>query len=144
MTATKKPRAPTGLGVAGKALWGRLNERYSFDPREQAILDAACRQVDLVVELERVLTDDGVIVVGSKGQQRVSGLVAEVRQGRLCLAKLLGDLQLPSEEQQRAATWRSAQAKKAADSRWTRKRELDARRARIMAQELGDGAATGA
>ncbi len=124
-------------------MWRRLTGKYEFDLREEAVLEAACAQVDNIVELDKALVKAGVVVLGSQGQPRLNPVVTELRQARIALTRLLGDLQLPSDDELRAKTWRQLQAKRAADSRWTEKRRLDERRARIMAKEL-DGEATGA
>lgn len=128
MTADKaKPRTPTGLGAAGKALWRRLVVTFDFAEHELALLEVACRQADDVAALEKVIAKDGIVVPGSAGEPRLNGAVAEVRQGRLALGKLLGQLALPDEDD-RPLTAASLQARKAADARWSRKRAERERR----------------
>jgi hypothetical protein len=130
------PRAPAGLGTAGKALWRRLVDAYEFGPGELAILAVAARQADDVAALEALIADEGLIVTGSQGQPRLSAAITEVRQGRLALGRLLGQLSLP-DESDRPLTAASLQAKKAADARWSRKR---AERERREAAIYGNGA----
>lgn len=132
VSVMSRPRQPAGLGPAGKGLWRSLVDVYLLDPREVAQLSAACRQADDVALLEAELANDGVIVTGSKGQPRLSGVVAELRQGRLAVSRLLGDLALPDLDQ-KPMTARSARAKKAADFRWTRVRSLGERRGEATA-----------
>lgn len=116
-----KPRVPAGLGVEGRRLWASLASRYDFDPGELTTLAAACRQVDDVEALEAELRRTGLMVKGSRGQERLSPVVGEVRLARAAVARLLsalalpddtGDVSLPS-----PATLR---AQKAARSRWAR------------------------
>ena len=110
-------RIPTGLGKAGKALWRQITNEWELDPRELALLTAACRQTDDVALLEVALAKDGLITVGSMGQPRLNAVITELRQSRLAAAKLLVDLRLPSED---AAPMTAAQqrASKAARRRW--------------------------
>jgi len=58
----------------------------------------------------------GYLVPGSKGQDVINPSIAEARQGRLALGKLLGQLDLP--ESTRDAVMK---AQRAADARWRRK-----------------------
>lgn len=129
MPERRVPKAPTGLRAPGRALWksvhAGLAAGFELDERETAILALAARQADDVAALERVLAADGVVVEGSQGQPRLNGIVAELRQGRLAVARLLGALELPdSAEQPRSVS--SERARKAAHTRWA---EHSARRA---------------
>jgi Phage terminase, small subunit len=113
--------APKGLGNAGRALWHQivraLPDDWEFDDREQAILAVACRQRDDIGKLEKVIQARGVMSVGSAGQPVCHPAVAEVRQGRLALGRLLGQLHLPDEEgEPRTLAGKRNQA--AAETRW--------------------------
>ncbi len=127
MTSKRAPAAPQGLQKAGAALWRGIVAVYELDPRELTVLGLACRQADDVARLEAAVAAEGVVVEGSKGQPRLSQVVGEVRQSRLALARLLGELALPDAED-RPATARSARAKRAADSRWDRVARIEERR----------------
>lgn len=120
------PEVPEGLGAAGTALWCGLTDVYVFAPREVAVLTLACRQADDVAALEAALAEDGPVVVGSRGQPRLSAVVTELRQGRVALARLLGDLALPGEDDQVPRTAASERASRAAQVRWSRQRARDA------------------
>jgi hypothetical protein len=98
MVMADAPTRPRNLGKAGADLWKRITGAYVIDVYEAPLLAAACRQADDVARLEEIIASDGVIVKGSTGQPRLSGAVTEVRQGRLALAKLLGELRLPADE----------------------------------------------
>lgn len=132
MTATKrsaKPRIPAGLSEPGSDLWRRLVAKYDFTPGELPIVAAACRQADDNAALEDLIERGGMITVGSTGQPRLSAAVTEVRQGRLALAKLLGQLALPDEEDgERPKTAAQLAASKAAKERWRQDAEQRARR----------------
>ena len=135
MTEHPKPRVPAGVGSTGRALWRRLVGVYEFEEHELAVLEVAARQADDVAALEALIVDQGMTVTGSTGQSRLNPAIAEVRQGRLALGKLLGLLALP-DEFDRPATAASRTAQKAANARWSRKRQEQERRA----ARLADGA----
>jgi hypothetical protein len=128
------PRPPAGLGKAGKAVWRGITSVYQLDPRETVTLAAACRAADDIAALEGALAEGELVVAGSAGQPVLNGLVAELRQGRLALARLLGRLDLPPVEapQLTAAQERS---RRAAVSRW------EMHRGRVRKAEA-DGAAS--
>jgi hypothetical protein len=84
--AEKRPKAPTGLATAGRALWRSLCSIYVFGPREAAILTLACRQADTVADLEALIAEGGLVISGSRGQPRLTSTVTELRQSRLALA----------------------------------------------------------
>ena len=117
---------PKGLGPDGSALWARMTAAYEFGETESALLAAACRQSDDVALIEKTIAADGAIVEGSKGQPRLNAAFAEVRQGRLALAKLLGALAVPEDDVPMTAASRRARA--AARARWDRRRAEEAQR----------------
>ena len=135
MTDRTKPRVPAGVGTAGGALWRRLTGAYTFEVHELSMLEVACRQADDVAALENLIAEQGMTVAGSQGQPRLNAAVAEVRQGRLALGKLLGALALP-DEADRALTAASRQAQRAGRARWDRRSSEQQRRA----SRLADGA----
>lgn len=84
-----------------------------LDEREEAILDLAARQARDVAAAEADIAERGYLVDGSRGQQVVNPSVAEVRQGRLALGKLLGQLDLPDSAKDAVRS-----ARNAAERRW--------------------------
>ena len=68
-------RAPRGLGPAGRDLWRRVMTNFEFDPHEVPGLVLACRQLDDVANLERLVAAEGMVATGSTGQPRVSGFI---------------------------------------------------------------------
>jgi len=113
-----RPKAPAGLDRAGRSLWRRLTEELEFEPRELAVLEQACRQADAIAALDRVIKDRGIEVRGSKGQPRLNPAVAEARQARMALARLLDTLDLPAEGEDIGAPAASRRAARAARARW--------------------------
>jgi hypothetical protein len=124
-------RMPGGLEAAGQALWRSVVLKYVLEPDEAVVLEAACRQVDECARMTKELARmKSLVVAGSVGQPKVHPLVAQVRTHRMALDKLLGPLlarlrQADEEARPRAALRpRSAQASKAAQTRWARTAEL--------------------
>ena len=118
------PRPPAGLAAAGRALWRGLVAEYQFDPVELLVLHAAAAQADSVAALEKLVREHGIVTTGSKGQPRLSAAVAELRQGRLALARLLGDLAIPVDDALGATTsltQAGRRAQRAARARWARR-----------------------
>lgn len=122
------PLPPDGLRESGRALWVAIladlaaapaddAAGWELDARELVLLEQAARQADLVADLERVLVEDGLVVAGSQGQSRLNAAATELRQSRVALAKLLGELALPGEDG-RAMTAAQRRAQHAARTRY--------------------------
>ena len=90
-----------------------LPDGVELDEREEAILDLAARQARDVAAAEADIADRGYLVEGSRGQKVVNPSVAEVRQSRLALGKLLGQLDLPESTRDAVRS-----ARRAAEARW--------------------------
>jgi hypothetical protein len=90
-----------------------LPSGVELDEREEAILDLAARQARDVAAAEADIAGRGYLVAGSRGQEVLNPSLAEVRQSRLALGKLLGQLDLPDSTKDAV---RSAQH--AAERRW--------------------------
>lgn len=67
--------------------------------------------------LERAVAADGVMIDGAAGQRRLNAAVTELRQGRIALARLLGELDVPSDEGKPVSA-ASQRASRAAAARW--------------------------
>lgn len=91
----KPPRAPKDLGAAGRALWGSLQAQIGadglvFDAREVTLLTHACRESDMLANIEAELaTVDRLTVKGAQGQQVAHPLIGEARRSRAQVAALL-------------------------------------------------------
>ncbi len=110
------------LGPAGKALVTRFTDEFDLEEREIAILHAAAHQADDIRALEASIERDGVTVAGSQGQPRLNQAVTEVRQARVALARLLGQLNLPDPVSEKPESHTTLRARKAAEARWKRSR----------------------
>ena len=92
---SKTPTAPAGLGAAGRKLWRSITDDFEGAEHETAILEEACRTRVLVATLRDQIETDGLMLPSSQGM-RLHPAVAEVRQQRLTLARLLATLDVPS------------------------------------------------
>jgi len=110
-------KPPAGLGKAGERVWGLIFAEFQLDARELLVLEQAARQADAVEALEAEIAEAGLVGRGSRGQERLSPTVSELRQARLSVAKLLRDLALPDHD---GATATTRRARKAATARWER------------------------
>jgi dihydroxyacetone kinase-like predicted kinase len=75
-----------------------VEEQYEAHPFETPLLEEAARILDRIDELAGELREHGLVDTGSKGQRRVSPLVAELRQQQLALARVLNTLIVPEED----------------------------------------------
>lgn len=120
---TKQPAPPKGLRVGGKALWKschqELPESWRFDGRELWNLEAACQLRDTLDQLRAAIAKLGVTVKGSQGQEVVNPALAEARLTTAAIAQHLAKLDLPNEAGAPESP-RTAQARKAAQVRWSR------------------------
>lgn len=128
MANSQRPRAPSGLKAAGRAVWNtiiddleRRDGGWELDPRERLTLEAAARQGDMNRALEELLDEQGLMVTGSMGQPRLNAAATELRQGRIALSKLLAELALPGNDGQ-TMTASQKRATAAAGVRWLRAR----------------------
>jgi P27 family predicted phage terminase small subunit len=133
-------RAPAGLGRDGRALWrsvvddieqrGNDDTTFELDPREFALLEQACRVADRVTELEAIVEKRGLTTRGSTGQTVIHPAVAEIRQHRLALQRILGSIGLDAGDDEKTGA-ASNHARRAAQARWAR-RDWDPQQLRVI------------
>jgi hypothetical protein len=111
----KKPihPVPGGLKASGRTLWQSTVEEFELEEHELVLLREACRAADGVDGLQAAVDKDGVLSASPQGLRAHPALV-ELRQQRICLARLIAQLGLPTgeqddEEQQSAAVTRRQQ-----------------------------------
>lgn len=74
---------------------------------------------DDVAQLERVLKRDGLVVTGSKGQAKLSGVPSELRLQRAALTRLVRQLEVNESDTETATmSPASRKAQAAAQARW--------------------------
>ena len=117
---------PDDLGDRAGALWDAVTEGYSLRVDEIAILEAACREIDLIDRMEAHQSNDSLFGKGFNGQPVAAPLLQELRAHRMLFARLMGQLKLPNEDgsaQKRSGDWSgntSEKARAAAAARWGR------------------------
>jgi hypothetical protein len=89
-------RAPNGLGLAGKKLWGTVTDAFDLGEHELLVLLEACRTVDTLNELDAARKAEGSVIDSPHGK-KAHPAVVEARQQRLVLSKLLTSLAIPAE-----------------------------------------------
>lgn len=117
----RKPTKPRGLKASGGKLWRLISDpaKYELRPDELRILEDACREADLIDEIERQLEGEPFMVTGSQGQDVIHPLIPELRQHRATLTSMLLKLKLPDEPAEApVANPRSVGARNAANTRW--------------------------
>lgn len=93
--AKQRPRRPK-MGAEGRRLWEAVWATYDLDDFEVPPLVQACRLADTVAELEATIAAEGMTVAGSKGQPVLHPAVSELRQSRMAVARLLGQIAFPT------------------------------------------------
>lgn len=116
--AVPAEKAPAHLAAKGRRFWSEVTQGFELRVDERRLLEDACREIDLIERLEDELRTGELLVEGSMGQSVASPLIQELRAHRAVLARLLGALKLP--EEPNSAGERSASARQAAMSRWSR------------------------
>lgn len=97
MSDTSGPRPPAGSRAAGRRLFDSVTSRFELEQHELQLLVEAVRTTDLLVELDGAVRRDGALVETPQGM-RAHPAAVEARQQRIVLARLLGALQLPADE----------------------------------------------
>lgn len=100
MSAASKPTPPTGTKASGRRLWRSVVDGFELEEHELALLREAVRTVDLLDALAEIVADDGPMIDSPQGR-RTHPAVIEARQLKIVLARLLAELRLPSNEDDR-------------------------------------------
>jgi len=93
-----KPRRPGGFNAPGRRLWDAVTGDFDLSEHELAQLEEACRVRDRIAQLRVQVDADGLMIDSSQGM-RLHPAVAEERQQRLALARLLATLRVPGLEE---------------------------------------------
>ena len=113
--------SPPGLGGRGRGFWRATTATFTLERGELELLAETARTMDEIDKLAAVIARDGVLAVGSAGQPRAHPAVAEVRQHRLALGRLLAQLALPDLDGASIPKPTSLRASHAARTRWGRR-----------------------
>lgn len=90
-----------GLGPAGSRLYGAIADSFDLGDHELSLLLQAARTADLLEDLQASVDEQGALLEG-----RVHPAVVELRQQRICLARLLVALRVPDPEDDEAPAGR--------------------------------------
>jgi hypothetical protein len=88
------PNTPRGLLTAGRKLWDASTNEFELAMHELAVLEEACRTRDRISQLDKKVSEDGLMLSSSQGDRMHPG-IAEARQQRMTLARLLATLSIP-------------------------------------------------
>lgn len=124
MANTKAPTAPPGVGAAGRRLWRAVADAYGLEDHELALLTQAARTADVIAALDKEVAAKGVVLTTEERGPVVNPAVAEARQQRLVLGRLLAQLRLPDAGGERP------QARGGFRGYYSRQRERDLRAVR--------------
>jgi hypothetical protein len=111
------------FGPAGSALWRRVTGEFELSTAEQILLAEVCHTADELEILREASESADATVTGSTGQTKVNPLFRELREHRALYVKLIGELALPTEEEEKGRTPAQQRAADAANARWRRERE---------------------
>jgi phage terminase small subunit len=101
--------------MSGQSFRERVSTELALedaDPVWLEVLSQACAGLDDLQALNEAIAAEGLTIVGSKGQTAINPLVAERRQTRLAVARLLAQLGLADHETT------SDRQRKNANARW--------------------------
>ncbi len=96
--AEKSHQAPRSLKAAGRRLWCSTVDTYVLEEHELGLLREACRAVDALEALQSIIDCDGVLDESPHGKRAHPALV-ELRAQRICFARLVAQLGLPTGDQ---------------------------------------------
>jgi hypothetical protein len=124
LTTAKFPPPPKGLAKGGLILWRAIVRTGELRPDSLRVLQDACREADLIDDLEQFLVGEPRTVRGSQGQVVIHPIISELRQHRSVLSTLLRALDLPKVDQSDATDAHDAReaAISLAQARWKTRR----------------------
>ena len=113
------PKAPVGLGKAGKAQWASIAGAYKLRPDEFTVLEHVARTADMIAMLTDAWVADGcpTTTSGSMGQLVIHPLIAEIDKHRKSQAGFFRQLSLPDGDEVPVAN----QHRSAAQTKWSQR-----------------------
>jgi hypothetical protein len=111
---------PAGLKQAGRFLWDQTMASYTLRADELLLLEQACREADLIADIQDEMRFQSLTVSGSQGQDVANPLLSEIRQHRMLYGQLIGRLNLPDLDSSQVGGLRAVpnQQRDAVNSRW--------------------------
>ncbi len=127
---------PRKIGRRSKRFWKDVTSKYQLRIDELVVLEDICHEMDIVDKLERKLEQDtnpndgegidALVTIGSMKQPAAHPSLAEIRQHRALISKLIAQLKLPDiveDQGQREKTdgeTRSERMRAVANARWNK------------------------
>jgi hypothetical protein len=131
--SARVPTPPSDLAARGRGrrFWKDVVSVWELSASELVLLAETCRGLDELDVLRRAIKREGYTVRGSEGQPRAHPALAELRQGRGELRRLLDALSIPGAPAGTSAgdgvvSLTSRRAQKAARARWAKRGQGDA------------------
>lgn len=111
-----KPKPPSTLATAGKALWTEILAKYDLRPDELRTLEDVCAASDMLAEFEKAWRDAGrpYMSTGSMGQEVEHPLIGSIDKQRKTRQAFIRQLKLPDDP----SAAKPNQQRDAANSRW--------------------------
>ena len=89
---------PKRLGPAGRKFWRAIMADFQLaGPHESALLEQACRELDIIDRLDDELADADLVINTPAHGEVANRLLSEVQQHRTAFRLLLRDLKLPAD-----------------------------------------------
>src|SRR5690349_20287444 len=98
MTDKREHPLPPGLKGSGRELWRSTVAEFELEQHELDLLREACRTLDGIDSLQSAVDRDGPLNLSPQGLRAHPALV-ELRQQRICFARLVAQLGIPTVEQ---------------------------------------------
>jgi hypothetical protein len=106
--STRPPEPPRPLGVAGQALWNRVQGEFRVeDVGSVELLAQACAAADRVEELAAKIRIDGVTIETQMGTKEHPNVKSELA-GRAFICRVLQRLGITSEPLHKPRGWRGS------------------------------------
>jgi hypothetical protein len=90
-------RAPTGLGVRGRALWTAVVAKYQLTPTELELLHEMCSATDELRKLAIAAKQASAVIPGSRHQKVVHPIFATLVTHRESIRRLARQIGLPDD-----------------------------------------------
>jgi hypothetical protein len=81
----------------GQALWSSVTDHFQLTESELVILKHAASVADHIAALDAIVENEGIMQATRAGSERVHPALAESRQQRLALVRLLGQLKVTAD-----------------------------------------------
>lgn len=97
MTVPRPPLAPRHLSAESRRWWRTIVSEYELEAHHLRLLQAACECWDRVLEARAAIASDGAYYTDRLGQLKPHPALAEERQNKTLMARLIRELALDVE-----------------------------------------------